>query len=409
MHVLMLTPDAQMIDRRILQEARTLVGAGHRVTLLAGFECREPKSYVQDGIEIHRLTYDWDDERLKRIRSKLPAHDGIRRVANRAFMLVAKRLFTLNPFCQFVFEHALKYRPDVIHVHDFPMLKIGVLAAEQLDVPLVYDAHEIYYAQDVLPAKVQRQYRREEHKYIGRARHVITVNDFIADIMAERYAIPKPHVLHNAADELTPAVRDGRSKLRERIPHDGPMLLYQGWMSPERNIEAIVKAMPHVDPAAKLAMVGYGAQEPVLKQIAHDLNVTDRVHFLGQIDSGELAAYTRGASLGLIPYLPIDENHHFCSPNKFFEFVVGGVPILAHDLPFFRMMGKRHGVVDVTNFAEPTAVAASINGLLKSGKLATMQSACREAGQVLNWRVEGGKLLKIYESIAPTLNRRRAA
>ena len=52
MKILMLTPDSQMIDRRILQEAKVLVDRGHEVTLLAGFECKEAASYEQDGIRI---------------------------------------------------------------------------------------------------------------------------------------------------------------------------------------------------------------------------------------------------------------------------------------------------------------------------------------------------------------------
>ena len=53
-HVLMLSPDCYMIGRRILQEARSLLGQGYRVTLLSGFESPREGHYVQDGIEIHR-------------------------------------------------------------------------------------------------------------------------------------------------------------------------------------------------------------------------------------------------------------------------------------------------------------------------------------------------------------------
>ena len=55
-------PVAEKSLGRILQEAETLIAAGHEVILLAGFECARPESYAERGIAVHRFTYDWDDE-----------------------------------------------------------------------------------------------------------------------------------------------------------------------------------------------------------------------------------------------------------------------------------------------------------------------------------------------------------
>src|SRR5436190_11533968 len=83
MRVVMLANDSQMIDRRILQEAATLVRGGHQVDVLCGFEVAQPTHYVTpDGVRVHRYSYDWDDERLKKLRRYLPNHDLLRRVVN---------------------------------------------------------------------------------------------------------------------------------------------------------------------------------------------------------------------------------------------------------------------------------------------------------------------------------------
>ena len=58
MDVCMITPDSLMIDRRILLEARTLVKAGHNVTLLGGFECKKEEFYVDEGVKVYRSVYD---------------------------------------------------------------------------------------------------------------------------------------------------------------------------------------------------------------------------------------------------------------------------------------------------------------------------------------------------------------
>jgi glycosyltransferase involved in cell wall biosynthesis len=404
MRVTMLTDDCQMIDRRIVQEAATLVQAGHTVHLLAGFECREPGEFVTRGVHVHRYNYDWDDERLKKLRAYLPRNDRVISYVNRAFMYMARRFFRVSPFQRFVLERAYQFPADVVHVHDLPMLLPGVLLSQHWGVPLVYDAHELYYAQDVLPKATQEKYFHLEKKLIRRAALVITVNEFIARLMAERYGVAEPRVVYNATEPLT-APLAGVPTLRERVGGDGPIVLFQGWLSAERNIETAVRAMAHVAAPAALAVIGYGGHEPALRQAARDLGIESRVHFLGAVPAEQILHYTRGAALGVIPYLPIDDNHRYCSPNKFFEYVLAGVPILGHDLAFFRMMAERHGVVACTDFTSPEAVGQAINHLLSSGALDHMRQCCAQAATVLNWATEGAKLLRYYGQ----LGLRRAA
>lgn len=402
MKILMLTPDCQMIDRRILQEAKTLIAAGHTVTLLAGFECTQPTTYVEDGIWIHRFQYDWDDERLKKLRAKLPNNDQLKMFVNRAFMYVARNYFRVGPFDRFIHEQGLKHPSDVVHVHDLPVLQAGVLLAKTWNVPLIYDAHELYYAQDVLPKETQKKLFRTESRLIGHPSVVITVNEFIARVMAERYQIQTPTVLYNATnlpDDFDSVKKGAESLLRQRTQAKGPILLYQGWISPERNIETLVRAMGHVPEPVCLAMVGYGAYEAKLKDVAKQLGVDHRIHFLGQVASKEMLHYTVGADLGLIPYLPIDENHLYCSPNKFFEFVLAGVPILANTSPFFLSMRDRYGVVECVDMSSPAEVGACIRKLLAGDGLSNLKKKLPAAANVLNWTVEGRKLVSLYDAL----------
>jgi glycosyltransferase involved in cell wall biosynthesis len=392
----MLTNDSQMIDRRILQEAATLVRGGHQVHLLAGFECPEPTEYVTRGVHVHRYNYDWDDERLKKIRAYLPHNDRVIALVNRAFMFLARRFFRVTPFQRFILEKAYPFPADVVHVHDLPMLLPGVLLARGWGVPLVYDAHELYYAQEVLPKKVQRDYFKLEKRLIRQADLVITVNEFIARLMAERYRIAEPRVLYNATEPLTAAPAADLPSLRERVGGTGPIVLFQGWLSAERNIETVVRAVPYMAEPAVLGIIGYGGHEPVLRQIARELGIERRVHFLGPVPSEQMLHYTRGAALGVIPYLPIDDNHRYCSPNKFFEYVLAGVPVLAHELAFFQSMAQRYGVVACTDFTSPAAVGGTISRLLQAGELERMRERCLTAGRVLNWATEGEKLLGMY-------------
>jgi glycosyltransferase involved in cell wall biosynthesis len=402
MKILMLTPDNQMIDRRILHEAVTLVEAGHEVTLLAGFECKQEETFDYHGVKVHRLVYDWNDTRLINLQRRFwPQHPRLRNLLNKIYLKLANKFFELPPFEHFVFRKAAPYQADVVHVHDLPALRVGAVIARRRGIPLVYDAHEIYYAQEVIPAKTRKRYFKLEKKYIRRAAAAITVNEYIADLMAKRYGIAPPHVIYNATHVPPRKLDKAASPLRKEFPAGAKILLYQGWISNERNLETIIRMMALLPADAYLAVIGYGSYEADLRKIAAELNLGERVKFLGRIENENLLPYTAGADLGIIPYLPIDENHLFCSPNKFFEYVVSGVPIFGHRNPFFEGMKQKYGLIETADLGTPESAAQGLLPLLDPARLAAMRERCDAGAATLNWRVEGEKLLQIYRTLGP--------
>ncbi len=404
MNIIMLTPDCYMIDRRIILEAKTLVKAGHKVTLLAGFETPFEEHFEQDGIEIHRYSYDWDDERLKKIRAKLPANDRLRMLVNKTYMFLARKFFEISPFDKFIISKVLEFEADVYHVHDLPCLKAGFYASKAREVPLIYDAHELYYAQNILPIKLQKLYFSLEKKYIKHPDVVITVNSFIARLMAERYKIASPQVIMNCTElpeDFAPESANQKLRHKGNIPANyEKIVLYQGWISPERNIETLVKGVKWFPENTCLAIIGYGEYEKNLREIAITEGVAERVFFLGQVPSNEMLNYSAGADLGVIPYKAIDDNHLYCSPNKLFEYILAGVPVIADDLPFFRMIKDKYGAIEVADMSSPNTFAKVVYQLICSfSKLEKLKKMCHDASQELNWEKESEKLLAIYADI----------
>jgi glycosyltransferase involved in cell wall biosynthesis len=403
--ILMLAPDCYMIDRRILQEARSLIGRGYRVTLLSGFECAEEQHYVADGIEIHRYTYDWDDERLKKIRARLPRNERLIRWVNQLFMQVAKRVLPQSPFDAFVTARARQFPSDVVHVHDLPCLQYGVSLSREWGVPLVFDTHEIYPEQESLSPRQQYQLRRQERRFLPHTQLFVTINEAVADWYQDHYG-RRPLVLMNCADPLDAECMDaGRERLQTaaNLPASCRVVLYQGWMSAERNLDTLVRVTAQLPEDTYLVLIGYGAYEPVLQALCADQPWHDRVRFLGRIEPDDILMFTAGADVGMIPYLPIDLNHRLCSPNKFFEYLQVGVPVVAHDLPFFREMAQTHGVVTVGDLSTVEGMGEVLNALLADdARLQKMRDACRKASLTLTWEVEVQKLLDAYvQVVAP--------
>ncbi|MDA8325021.1 MAG: glycosyltransferase family 4 protein [Nitrospiraceae bacterium] len=391
-----------MIDRRIILEARTLVEAGHRVDILAGFECAEGKSYTEKNINIHRFKYDWDDERLKRIRKHLPENTSLRMFVNRLYMAMARGLMEVNPFEQYMISKAISFDADIYHVHDLPCLKAACLAARIKGVPLIYDSHEIYYAQESLPGRWKRKLLKTEKKYIKSADAVITVNEFISKKIHDQHGI-NAEVIMNCADLPQGLSRENaQARLRGSLglPEDCKIVLYQGWISGERNIETLVYGARYFPERTYLVIIGYGAYEETLREIMKKEGLEDRVFFLGPVDNDEILNYTAAADLAVIPYLPVDLNHLYCSPNKLFEYIVAGTPIVSHDLPFLSIIGNKYKVLRTVDMRSAEAFGRGVSHLISNKEaLNEMKENCLIAAKELNWAVEGQKLLSIYEKI----------
>jgi glycosyltransferase involved in cell wall biosynthesis len=407
MKILMVTADHLMIDRRILQEAASLVAHGHEVTLLAGFECAKQESYVSGGIRIERFVYDWSDSRFRRWLMPVALRLGTRgyKLAWYAYRAWAKYLSRLTMFEQFVLDRMLEHEPEIIHAHDYPVLAPAAALACMRDLPLVYDAHEIYYSQAQLPPSVQRRYRRREAGLIGDCDAVITVNPYIARIMSERFGIPEPQVVLNAAP-LKPIA--GGRRLRQRFGLDDAarIVLYQGWIANNRGIERLVEAAGAFDSGIHLVIIGYGDFETRLQEIVAQRNLGGRVLFYGAVPSDQLHELTCEADLGVIPYFGLDENNYYCSPNKLFEFAVAGLPFICNDLPFLRDVVERYGNGQTADLGSPPAIAAVVNGIFADPEvLVALRKAAAKARQTLNWSTEEATLLKIYEDLSVATGR----
>lgn len=413
--VLMISYDHLVIDRRILQQARSLARAGYKVTVVSGFECPNEQHYIDDGVTVHRYCYNpgevYGHEHVELGRFK-KAGQMLRNVFSRLWQILNKQKFSESflqhiyfnnqDYRSFVWHTLLQFRADVVHVHDLPLLWLGAELAKKWDARLVFDAHEIYYAQQVLSPSQQKMLARQERRTLPKVDVFITVNDAIADYFHSIYG-KRPLVLLNCTD--TPPeglLRGSREILRAKsgIPSDATVVLYQGWFSDERNLLTMVQAVEQFRDDAYLVLIGYGEYEKKLREVFQGKHWEKKIRFIGQIDSKEILTYTAGADLGIIPYQAIDLNHKLCSPNKFFEYVQVGVPVVAQDLVFFREMEERYGVVAVGDLSTVSGMAMTVNDLLNHPeRLESMRSACHAAAKVLNWETESRKLLKAYGNL----------
>ncbi|MGC4026171.1 MAG: glycosyltransferase family 4 protein [Mesorhizobium sp.] len=229
-----------------------------------------------------------------------------------------------------------KKKYDVVHCHDL----IGLIAGRQLkiDLPetvLIWDAHEIYEGTpDVSEEyfKFCREIIINSEAYIDR---FITINPSISDFYANNYNLPPASVVMNATIYEAPAFDDGRLHAATGLPREQKILLFQGGFANYRGLSQLMRAAPLLPEDWSIVAMGWGALQQELEQVARACMTPDRPPALVIIPPApqtELAAWTAGATIGIIPYENVCPNHLYCTPNKIWEFPNAGVPILATDV-----------------------------------------------------------------------------
>jgi glycosyltransferase involved in cell wall biosynthesis len=320
---------------------------------------------------------------------------------------VSPASFEMNIWEKAVFYRTLYFDPDVIHANDLPQLLPAVLAGGQLGVPVIYDAHEVYPEIATLSPEQQEQLKLKESVLVHHCAERITVNPFCAAFMEERYGCGPFHIIMNATKPPKGHVRGQRDdRLRKRLglPPQTRLLMFQGWMADVgRGLLELVAGMASVREDVHLVMMGYGDAD-LFKAAAHEVDVAARVHILPPVPWDELVSWSAAADIGVIPYQPVDFNHMACSPNKLFEFISAGLPILANDLPFLTAVIEGEGFGITRKMETPADMARAINEMFDPalGHIERARENLLAKASAWEWPIEAEKLKAIYERITDT-------
>ena len=360
-------------DARIHKETATLVGMGHSVRIVCVTYNRSEKRKGPPGAQVDAI------------------YVGGKRSGKIRFLR-----FYLKAFWR-----AIREKAEVIHAQDLYSLPVAYVAARVHGAALIYDSHEYYLGMDSL---IGRRFERAvwalvERAFIRKTDRVITVGDAIADILRARYNIRRPVVVRNC-----PGFRrsERSDKLREwlGIPKAVGIVLYQGVMDAGRGLLTILESVKRVEGCC-LVMLGDGHILDELKEHARRLGLSDRTFFPGSVPLRELMRYTASADVGIHLIENTCPNHYYCLPNKLFEYMMAGLPVIISDFPEIGEVVRdaRAGLlVDPTN---PAEIADAIRKLLSDEKLRRnfSEHGLKAAEEQYNWERESSKLERVYRAM----------
>jgi glycosyltransferase involved in cell wall biosynthesis len=367
-------------DSRVRREASHLAAQGHAVTVLE-LAPVAPEHRTLDGFTR---------------RSVLPA-PWVRRA-------LPTPLYRLAFFASFV--RAIRaQRPDVVHAHDAAMLLPGLVGARLTGARLVYDSHELATSVPYRDRAWAWFVASIERLGIRRAAFVITVSDGIADELVARYGLRRrPVVLRNvsALDDVPGGVSGGG--LRDHLADGGPaaIVLHQGAPAADRGCEALIEALCHLPPEVHVVFLGSG--EPAfaaeLADLARRLGVEDRVRLVESVGLGGLLAWTREADVGVALLEDTCLNHRLALPNKLFEYIAAGVPVVVSDLPELRRIVNHYNIGWTATPGDPRAIARAIGQALAERDDPWLRENLERAGAELRWSQESRRLTAVYEMLA---------
>jgi glycosyltransferase involved in cell wall biosynthesis len=227
---------------------------------------------------------------------------------------------------------------------------------------------------------------------------VITVNEELARIYQERYRVPV-EVIRNVP-ELIPGKNDVENSRGFRENHT---LIYQGALNMGRGIELMIDSMPLLDDCT-LILAGEGDISAALKTRVESKGLTDRILFKGRLDPKVLRDLTRTADLGLSLEEDLGLNYRYALPNKIFDYIHAGIPVVVSDLPVMGGFVREHKVGEILSDRSPEALARRVREVLS--KRETYSPCLNAAALEFNWDNEKVKFLKLLENLEKNLEHR---
>lgn len=357
-------------DPRVYNEARSLVKAGHKVTVLAWDRKREnPPRETKDRINIVR-SYN------TKFMDILPY--DISRLHfwwNKGYK-DALRLYNEDPF-------------DVIHCHDLSSLPIGVKLKKKLSLPLIYDAHEIWGYMVAKDLPWWMYYLWKEKSLLKYVDEIVTAGEGYKNYL-QTITNKKIWVVMNC--------KHLQGTKYEPPNNDELTLLYIGSLNRNRFLLELVDVVKDL-PDVRCIIGGIGKSDYV-NMLKDRCNHTQNIEFIGRVPMEEVLPMTKKADAVVCMFNPEHPLTRIGLPNKVFEAMVTGRPIIVSEGTYLGKFVRKEKcglVVPYTKNGLRSAIIKLRDNLKLREELG--KNALKAAIEKYNWEKQEEKLLKIYEEI----------
>ena len=362
---------------------------------------RECKSLAENGYEVIVLAY-WMDN-LKENESQ----DGytIKRLKLISKSWTNNSIVQVFKYIEFLVRALLAIKsiqPKICHGHDPSGLFVAYFAKVLWNCKLIYDSHELWGHTSHM-----KNYNRILYKIGGvfekyiikKTNIVITVNNSIGDILKKNTGKEGIKIIRNISENNSVNLKTNRSRLK--LPNSKFILIYIGSLAQGRGVDRLIKSMKNVHQNIGLAIIG---GEPKyhdrFNRLIEGFSLMGRVGILPAVPPNEVISICSVADVGIHPIENTCLNHFYCLPNKLFQYIQAGIPVLCSDFPEMKNIVDGYKVGEVFDVEDISNISNTINLLFQNtAKLIEYKNNCIIASTTLNWHIEKLKFLDIYNNL----------
>lgn len=293
---------------------------------------------------------------------------------------------------------AMRERAKLYHFHDPELIAVGMVL-KVLGKRVVYDVHE-----DVPQSILHKPW------IPSALRPTVSWAVALVEKLAARWfdgiVAATPSIGRKFRRERTVVVQNfpivGELEAGDSQPmaRRSTRIVYVGCITRERGIVPLVDAMDLLPEASGARLVLAGTMDAELERELRGKPGWKWVDYLGWRDRKEIGELLANARAGVVTFLPVP-NHTEAQPNKLFEYMSVGLPVIASDFPLWREMVGNLNCGLLVDPDSPQAIARAIERLLDHPKEAERMGSRGKAAVRgnLNWENEAGRLLELYQRL----------
>ncbi len=381
MHVL----GSARTDARVIREATALAEAGFELTIVD----------VIDEKNWH------NEENIRAIRIK-------HTIISSWYTPTRFKLWFLVKIAWIIIQNTIRLirtPADIYHAHDEDALPACYIAALLCRKPLIFDSHELPFNNPSIACRRHLSVlaKRTLTRMLPRCAGVITTSPLYAQEICNQHHYPEVTLVRNFPTYQAVPKSD---RLRQYLGLSSGVriALYQGNLQPNRSLDVLVHAAPFLESNIVIVLMGKAvkATRDLLEGLIVSEGVADRVKMIPPVPYEELLNWTASADIGLTIFQPdYTRSIQLCLPNKLFEYLMAGLPVLSSQLDAIAEVIKTYNVGQLLPSLAPSDIGATMNAMLAdTSALARMRNNALEAArQEFHWENERQKLIQLYHTI----------
>ena len=286
-------------------------------------------------------------------------------------------------------------RPDVIQCHSFSALPVSVLAKYFTKSRLVYDAHELETEKNGMRGVEKILARILEKRLIRHADEMIVVSESIAEWYEKSIGGKRPVVIKNVPKKIKMVSAAGPN-LRKTlgIQEDFVLYIYQGALVPGRGIEKLLSVFSRANPQRHLAIMGYGPLKTTAIEYQQKFS---NIHYHEAVLPEDVVRYVSSADVGIYLIENTCLSYYYCLPNKIFESLMSGLPVVVSDLPELRNVVRTYDCGWIAPQGDDQLIDL-INKINKAD-ISEKRHNAYKVQEEHNWEHEEVKLISMYRSL----------